>query len=192
MCLLLLTPEGWGKPSCDREIMLYISPVSHWKCHTQLLSSKVPLFIVQQIIKEPGREVTSLAAQSPLHKWPHSPSQCEGGLMQFGRAVRPTLTFFLFICSFVGHSLGNLIVRSVLSRPRFKCYLSRLHTFLSLSGPHLGTLYNSSALVNTGKCGKVSLMLCMWCMYIPRGWIMLLLSVHWWLLCLYTVTVDPV
>uniref|UniRef100_A0A665X6U0 Family with sequence similarity 135 member A n=1 Tax=Echeneis naucrates TaxID=173247 RepID=A0A665X6U0_ECHNA len=52
--------------------------------------------------------------------------------------------------SFVGHSLGNLIVRSVLSRPRFKCYLSRLHTFLSLSGPHLGTLYNSSALVNTG------------------------------------------
>ncbi|XP_051946214.1 protein FAM135A isoform X2 [Xyrauchen texanus] len=52
--------------------------------------------------------------------------------------------------SFVGHSLGNLIVRSVLTRPRFKCYHSRLHTFLSLSGPHLGTLYNSSALVNTG------------------------------------------
>ncbi|XP_007546237.1 protein FAM135A isoform X1 [Poecilia formosa] len=52
--------------------------------------------------------------------------------------------------SFVGHSLGNLIVRSVLTRPRFKCYLSKLHTFLSLSGPHLGTLYNSSALVNTG------------------------------------------
>uniref|UniRef100_A0AAY4EB23 DUF676 domain-containing protein n=1 Tax=Denticeps clupeoides TaxID=299321 RepID=A0AAY4EB23_9TELE len=52
--------------------------------------------------------------------------------------------------SFVGHSLGNLIVRSVLTRSRFKCYLNRLHTFLSLSGPHLGTLYNSSALVNTG------------------------------------------
>lgn len=52
--------------------------------------------------------------------------------------------------SFVGHSLGNLIVRSVLTRPRFKCYLSKLHTFLSLSGPHLGTLYNSSTLVNTG------------------------------------------
>uniref|UniRef100_A0A671KNZ0 Protein FAM135A-like n=1 Tax=Sinocyclocheilus anshuiensis TaxID=1608454 RepID=A0A671KNZ0_9TELE len=53
--------------------------------------------------------------------------------------------------SFVGHSLGNLIVRSVLTRPRFKCYLSRLHTFLSLSGPHLGTLYNSSAL-GCGLC----------------------------------------
>ncbi|MCI4394955.1 hypothetical protein PGIGA_G00174860 [Pangasianodon gigas] len=52
--------------------------------------------------------------------------------------------------SFVGHSLGNVIVRSVLTRPRFKGYLNKLHTFLSLSGPHLGTLYNSSALVNTG------------------------------------------
>ncbi|XP_054853478.1 protein FAM135A isoform X2 [Eublepharis macularius] len=52
--------------------------------------------------------------------------------------------------SFIGHSLGNLIIRSVLTRPRFKYYLGKLYTFLSLSGPHLGTLYNSSALVNTG------------------------------------------
>ncbi|XP_058880993.1 protein FAM135A-like isoform X8 [Acipenser ruthenus] len=52
--------------------------------------------------------------------------------------------------SFIGHSLGTLIIRSVLARPRFKYYLNKLHTFLSLSGPHLGTLYNSSALVNTG------------------------------------------
>ncbi|XP_078397982.1 protein FAM135A isoform X3 [Cetorhinus maximus] len=52
--------------------------------------------------------------------------------------------------SFIGHSLGNLIIRSVLTRQRFKFYLNKLHTFLSLSGPHLGTLYNSSALVNTG------------------------------------------
>ena len=58
---------------------------------------------------------------------------------------------FFFSYSFIGHSLGNLIIRSVLTRPRFKYYLNRLHTFLSLSGPHLGTLYNSSALVNTGK-----------------------------------------
>lgn len=54
--------------------------------------------------------------------------------------------------------MGNLIVRSVLTRPRFKCYLSRLHTFLSLSGPHLGTLYNSSALVNTGTIENLVVM----------------------------------
>ncbi|XP_067112010.1 protein FAM135B [Osmerus mordax] len=52
--------------------------------------------------------------------------------------------------SFIGHSLGNVIIRSVLTRPRFRCYLCKLHTFLSLSGPHLGTLYNSSTLVSTG------------------------------------------
>ncbi|KAM9308694.1 protein FAM135B [Gastrophryne carolinensis] len=52
--------------------------------------------------------------------------------------------------SFIGHSLGNIIIRSVLTRPRFRYYLNKLHTFLSLSGPHLGTLYSSSTLVSTG------------------------------------------
>ena len=61
------------------------------------------------------------------------------------------LLLFLSSHSFIGHSLGNIIIRSVLTRPRFRCYLPRLHTFLSLSGPHLGTLYNNSALVSTGK-----------------------------------------
>ncbi|KAG9493747.1 hypothetical protein GDO78_001559, partial [Eleutherodactylus coqui] len=74
-----------------------------------------------------------------------------GGRKDFLMSERnqvPFITCILLI--FIGHSLGNLIIRSVLSRPRFKCYLGKLHTFLSLSGPHLGTLYNSSALVNTG------------------------------------------
>lgn len=53
--------------------------------------------------------------------------------------------------SFIGHSLGNIIIRSVLTRPRFRYYLNKLHTFLSLSGPHLGTLYNNSTLVSTGE-----------------------------------------
>jgi hypothetical protein len=51
----------------------------------------------------------------------------------------------------VGHSLGNVIIRSALTRPQMKFLLPRLHTFLSLSGPHLGTLYNSSGLVNMGN-----------------------------------------
>ncbi|XP_056378786.1 protein FAM135B isoform X2 [Hyla sarda] len=52
--------------------------------------------------------------------------------------------------SFIGHSLGNIIIRSVLTRQRFRYYLNKLHTFLSLSGPHLGTLYSNSTLVSTG------------------------------------------
>ncbi|XP_043467722.1 uncharacterized protein LOC122501972 isoform X2 [Leptopilina heterotoma] len=52
--------------------------------------------------------------------------------------------------SFIGHSLGTIIIRSALTRPQLRPLLSRLHTFLSLSGPHLGTLYNTSGLVNAG------------------------------------------
>jgi hypothetical protein len=54
--------------------------------------------------------------------------------------------------SFVGHSLGTVLIRSALTRPQMKPLLPKLHTFLSLSGPHLGTLYNSSGLVNMGTC----------------------------------------
>ena len=53
--------------------------------------------------------------------------------------------------SFIGHSLGNLIVRSTVAHEGFKPFLGKLHTYLSLSGPHLGTLYNSSGLINMGK-----------------------------------------
>lgn len=52
--------------------------------------------------------------------------------------------------SFIGHSLGNLIVRSTVAHDDFKPFIGKLHTYLSLSGPHLGTLYNSSGLINMG------------------------------------------
>jgi hypothetical protein len=52
--------------------------------------------------------------------------------------------------SFIGHSLGNLIIRSTVCHENFKPFVNRLYTFLSLSGPHLGTMYNSSGLVNMG------------------------------------------
>ncbi|XP_050524395.1 protein FAM135A isoform X2 [Daktulosphaira vitifoliae] len=52
--------------------------------------------------------------------------------------------------SFVGHSLGTIIIRAAITRPQMKHLLPKMHTFLSLSGPHLGTLYNTSGLVNMG------------------------------------------
>ncbi|XP_038056570.1 protein FAM135A-like isoform X2 [Patiria miniata] len=52
--------------------------------------------------------------------------------------------------SFIGHSLGTIIIRSALARPQLTPYIDKMYTFLSLSGPHLGQLYNSSAIVNTG------------------------------------------
>ncbi|CAF4529567.1 unnamed protein product [Rotaria sp. Silwood2] len=52
--------------------------------------------------------------------------------------------------SFIGHSLGNLIIRAAVSHQRFEPYRLLLYTYLSLSGPHLGTLFNTSGLVNIG------------------------------------------
>ncbi|KRZ04799.1 Uncharacterized protein T11_10979 [Trichinella zimbabwensis] len=52
--------------------------------------------------------------------------------------------------SFIGHSLGNIIIRSALADPRLQSCLPRLHTFLSLNGPHCGVVYNKSSFVNIG------------------------------------------
>ena len=50
--------------------------------------------------------------------------------------------------SFVGHSMGGIIIRSALSYIR---NLSQyLYAYLSFSSPHLGYLYEPSALVQAG------------------------------------------
>ncbi len=51
--------------------------------------------------------------------------------------------------SFIGHSLGNLIIRSTVAHEDFKPFIGKLYTYMSLSAPHLGTLYNSN-LINMG------------------------------------------
>jgi poly(3-hydroxyalkanoate) synthetase len=50
--------------------------------------------------------------------------------------------------SFVGFSMGGLICRAAF--PLLECYSSKFYTFISLSSPHLGYMYNSSKLFDTG------------------------------------------
>lgn len=75
--------------------------------------------------------------------------------------------------SFVGHSIGNVIIRSALSgifnlrnsfqtdrcmwlinfhstEPKLQPFLKNLHTYMSISGPHLGYWYSSNSLFNSG------------------------------------------
>ncbi|CDY57934.1 BnaA06g38020D [Brassica napus] len=52
--------------------------------------------------------------------------------------------------SFVGHSIGNVIIRTALADSLMGPYRKYLHTYLSLSGPHLGYLYSSNSLFNSG------------------------------------------
>ncbi|GMI82744.1 hypothetical protein like AT1G58350 [Hibiscus trionum] len=52
--------------------------------------------------------------------------------------------------SFVGHSIGNIIIRTAIADIAMEPYLRYLHTYLSLSGPHLGYLYSANSLFNSG------------------------------------------
>ena len=50
--------------------------------------------------------------------------------------------------SFIGHSLGGLIIRAAL--PHLSEYQNNMYSFLTLSSPHLGYLYNTSSIIDTG------------------------------------------
>ena len=50
--------------------------------------------------------------------------------------------------SFIGHSLGGLIIRCAL--PLLERISDKMYLFMTLGTPHLGYLYNSSKLVNLG------------------------------------------
>ncbi|XP_059650912.1 uncharacterized protein LOC132297640 [Cornus florida] len=52
--------------------------------------------------------------------------------------------------SFVGHSIGNVIIRTALTESIMEPYLRYLYTYVSISGPHLGYLYCSNSLFNSG------------------------------------------
>ena len=50
--------------------------------------------------------------------------------------------------TFVGHSLGGLIIRAAL--PYLEKFKEKMHGYLSLCSPHLGYMYKSSKLFNAG------------------------------------------
>lgn len=50
--------------------------------------------------------------------------------------------------SFIGHSIGGLIIRAAL--PSLVEYSSKMWMYMSLSSPHLGYVYSSSKLVDAG------------------------------------------
>ncbi|XP_059453326.1 uncharacterized protein LOC132183879 [Corylus avellana] len=52
--------------------------------------------------------------------------------------------------SFVGHSIGNIIIRTALAESIMEPFLNYLYTYVSISGPHLGYLYSSNSLFNSG------------------------------------------
>jgi triacylglycerol esterase/lipase EstA (alpha/beta hydrolase family) len=55
---------------------------------------------------------------------------------------------FLSKLTFVGHSLGGIIVREALKH--LSAFRNKMHAYISLGSPHLGYMYNSSSLVDAG------------------------------------------
>ena len=55
---------------------------------------------------------------------------------------------FLSKLSFIGHSLGGIIVREAVKH--LQAFKSKMHGYVSLGSPHLGYMYNSSSLVDAG------------------------------------------
>ena len=78
---------------------------------------------------------------------PHNPLMCAPDLSPL---QTQHYLISIFSCSFIGHSLGNIIIRSALNHPLLEPYVELFHTFLSLSGPHLGMVHHTSSLVSTG------------------------------------------
>ena len=54
----------------------------------------------------------------------------------------------LGMLSFVGHSLGGVIIRAAL--PYLKAFQDKMETFVTLSSPHLGYMYASNTIVDAG------------------------------------------
>mmetsp|Transcript_22498 Transcript_22498/g.70377 ORF Transcript_22498/g.70377 Transcript_22498/m.70377 type:complete len:841 (+) Transcript_22498:409-2931(+) len=52
--------------------------------------------------------------------------------------------------SFLGHSIGSVIIRAAIASPLFSPFRSKLHTFITLSSSHCGNKYMTSALVSGG------------------------------------------
>uniref|UniRef100_A0A0D3HIN7 DUF676 domain-containing protein n=1 Tax=Oryza barthii TaxID=65489 RepID=A0A0D3HIN7_9ORYZ len=135
-------------PSCDGNIGHILRAVGH---HLDLR-----LIRNQWILRDPGAEC--LLSQT------NEDRTC-GDFKEMGRRLSNEVVAFLkrkidrysrnggckdLKLSFVGHSIGNIIIRSALADPKMQPFLKNLYTYMSISGPHLGYWYSSNSLFNSG------------------------------------------
>ena len=81
----------------------------------------------------------------------------EGDIMEMGeRLASEVKTYITQFCpaqcisklSFIGHSLGGVIIRSAL--PHLNEYSSKFYTYISMSSPHLGYMYSKNKIIDAG------------------------------------------
>lgn len=83
-------------------------------------------------------------------------SKTEGDIYEMGTNLADEVRGFIFKNSlsrlgkitFIGHSLGGVIIRTAL--PLLEEYKEKMHALITLSSPHLGYMFQTSSLVNAG------------------------------------------
>lgn len=82
----------------------------------------------------------------------HNENKTEGDIKEMGARLSKELISYLTefypmkapSISFIGHSLGGLIIRAAL--PYLECISDKMHLYMSLSTPHLGFMYSTKIL----------------------------------------------
>jgi len=101
--------------------------------------------------------ISSLHPEALFLSSSHNEEQTEGDIMEMGERLATEIRQYIqqycpISClsriSFIGHSLGGLIIRAAL--PHLEEYSEKFFSYLSLSSPHLGYMYNSSRLFDAG------------------------------------------
>ena len=83
-------------------------------------------------------------------------NKTDGDIMEMGQRLATEVKFYvhnqcadvnLNKVSFIGHSLGGLIIRAAL--PYLAEFSDKFFTYISLSSPHLGYIYNTGIVTGT-------------------------------------------
>jgi len=80
----------------------------------------------------------------------------DGSIQEMGNRLAKEVCKYISDClsnnppriSFIGHSLGGIIIRTAL--PNLEKYKNRMQAFITLSTPHLGCIHQSSKLIGVG------------------------------------------
>lgn len=135
------------------------------KCHTNvLMSDREHLFVLVHGFQGTSfdmrllKDNLSLMHPNALFLCSSSNEDCtDGDINEMGKNLAHEVKGFIQEwctgdspkrISFVGHSLGGIIIRTAL--PHLRQFENKMHTFISLSSPHLGYMYNTSKLIDAG------------------------------------------